>query len=72
MKTIILTAMLFTLFILSGCGGSESVQSETAKQEEVSVLINNAKSNTIIPENQLKSNISYTHLSVSGSRYKFE
>ena len=78
MKTV-LTVAITTILFLSGCGGGASGDANTPPEtpqvpntETTSVLINSAKSPTILSENQVKSNPGYTHLSASGSRYKFD
>lgn len=76
MKTI-LTVTTLTILMLSGCGGGTSSETSTQPQtpevlSKASVLHNSAKSPTVLSENQVKSNPGYTHLTASGSRYKFD
>jgi len=79
MKTVLLSALI-AMSLLSGCNSAsesstpldETTQSETTitpTTSEVEVIVNEAKSPTIVPENQVKTNVSYTHFSASGARY---
>jgi hypothetical protein len=84
MKNIITTLFIIgTLFL--GCSTStdevdtnvkaeKTVEKQTQPKEVVAtkVIINNAKSETVLVENQVKTNVSYTHFSVSGARYQHQ
>lgn len=77
MKKITVIAVTVASLILSGCGaGGESSNNSSPTiesiPEQTTVLINSAQSESILPENQIKTNTGYTHLSASGSRYSFE
>lgn len=74
-KLTIYTVVLLAL--LSGCDSSVESAVEPVKEEittltpsEVNVIMNEAKSSRILPENQVKDNVAYTHFSVSGARYQ--
>ena len=75
MRTILPISLLF-IAILSGCNSnsSDKAQSETSvntiAKQEVKVIYNDAKSQRVLSENQVKTNVSYTHLGVSGARYQ--
>jgi len=79
MKNITLISVLITMSLLSGCNSASdsSLESEEVAEttvtstqvSEVEVIVNEAKSPTILPENQVKTNVGYTHFVATGARY---
>lgn len=75
----LLPITLLLIALLSGCNSNSENSSkqkdqgettiEATTKQEAQVIYNSAKSQRVLSENQVKSNVSYTHLGVSGARY---
>lgn len=75
MKKRLMLVAAAAVLCLSGCGGagdsSNDAPAGSVNSKQASVLYTDAKSPTVNEDNKVKTNVSYTHMSATGSRYSY-